>query len=161
MNEYEKDVTIDENALDIEWLEQAKLTLKYSAIKAKASFAVDEAKANIDMVKAELDKEIRNNPDDFEIPKVTESAIQAAIAVHPDFKEAQKEYHDAQYEYNMAWGAVNAIQDKKAALENLVRLHGQNYFAGPAVPRNLSKEWEDKQRQKKIDKKVKIKRRKK
>jgi hypothetical protein len=36
-------------------------------------------------------------------------------------------------------------------LENLVQLHGQNYFAGPKVPRNLSKERDEKEeRQKRV-----------
>jgi hypothetical protein len=40
---------------------------------------------------------------------------------------------------------------RKAALENLVQLHGQNYFAGPKVPRNLSKERDEKEeRQKRV-----------
>ena len=40
---------------------------------------------------------------------------------------------------------------QKTALENLVKLHGQQYFAGPSVPRDLSKEWERHERQKSVD----------
>jgi len=34
-------------------------------------------------------------------------------------------------------------------LENLVQLHGQNYFAGPSMPRNLQGERERKQEKRK------------
>ena len=157
---YEKDVSIDDSALDVEWLEQASLTFKYCQLEADARKALDEAKSQLDIVEAELDKEIRNNPEAFDLPKITESAIKSAILVNENYINAKDEYSQAQYELNMAQAAVRSIYAKKDALENLVRLHGQQYFAGPSVPRDLSKEWESKQKQTSANKKVKIKRRK-
>lgn len=157
---YEKDTSIDESALDTEWLQQASLTFKYCQLEADARKAVDDTKAQLDIVEAELDKEIRNNPEKFGLPKITESAIKSAILVNENHINAKDEYSQAQYELNMAQAAVRAIYAKKDALENLVRLHGQQYFAGPSVPRDLSKEWENRQKQTNSNKKVKIKRRK-
>lgn len=157
---YEKDTSIDESALDTEWLQQASLTFKYCQMEAEARKAVDDTKSRLDIVKAELDKEIRNNPEKFNLPKITESAIKSAILVNENYINAKDEYSQAQYELNMAQAAVRAIYAKKDALENLVRLHGQQYFAGPSVPRDLSKEWENRQKQTNSNKKVKIKRRK-
>lgn len=157
---YEKDTAIDDSALDVEWLQQASLTFKYCQMEAEARKAVDDTKSRLDIVKAELDKEIRNNPEKFGLPKITESAIKSAILVNENHINAKDEYSQAQYELNMAQAAVRAIYAKKDALENLVRLHGQQYFAGPSVPRDLSKEWENRQKQTNSNKKVKIKRRK-
>ena len=161
MNEYEKDTSIDDSALDVEWLQQASLTIKYCQIEAQARRDMDQAKQNLDIVEAELDQAIRTDPDAYSLPKVTESAIKAAILLDDKYKEAQEEYHQAQYELNMAQAAVRAIYAKKDALENLVRLHGQQYFAGPSVPRDLSKEWEAKQQQKTSNKKIRINRKRK
>ena len=61
--------------------------------------------------------------------------------------------------FETAKGAVKAIDTKKTALENLVKLHGQSYFAGPAIPRNLNKEWEQKEQETQSNKKITIKRR--
>ena len=47
----------------------------------------------------------------------------------------------AQYELEVMGAAVRALDQKKSALENLVRLQGQNYFAGPSVPRTIGAEW--------------------
>jgi hypothetical protein len=56
------------------------------------------------------------------------------------------------YEAEVLQGAVNAVDHRKDALENLVRLHGLQYFAGPKVPRNLSEEREYREeQQKKVD----------
>ena len=153
--DYEKDVTIDPDALDTEWLEQPRLMMRYARISAQAQKDYEEEKQNLDIVKAQIDQDIRINPQDHGIEgKITEAVVSAGILVSNEYQIAQKKVADALYEYNMARGAIQAINGKKDALENLVRLHGQQYFAGPRVPRDLSKEWEQKEKQKTVDKKV-------
>jgi hypothetical protein len=47
----------------------------------------------------------------------------------------------AMKEFNLVDIAKNEISfTRKAALENLVQLHGQQYFAGPKMPRDLKEE---------------------
>lgn len=157
---YEKDVTINEDALDVDWLEQPRLMIRYSRYAAECRYEYEQAKTNVDVVKAELDKQVRNNPSEFGIEKPTEGAINSAIQASEKFQEAQKALHQAQYDLNVAQAAVKSIDGKKDALENLVRLHGQQYFAGPKVPRDLSKEWEQREKQIKSNSKVKISRKK-
>ena len=146
---YEKDIVIDETALDIEWLEQPSLMMKYARNSASAKMDLDKAKEALDLVKAELDKHIRINPSKFDIEKITEGAITAAILQHARYKKASEVVIQAQFENNIAQGAVKAFDARKDALENLVRLHGQQYFAGPKMPRDL--EWERAERQKHVD----------
>ncbi len=134
---YEKDIEIDETALDIEWLSQPTLFMKYSQHSAEMRRNVDETKQILDVTRAELDNEIRNDPSKFDLPKVTDTAVAAAILTTNKYKKAYKEYLDAKYEADMAQAAVIAFDQRKTALENMVRLHGQQYFAGPKVPRDL------------------------
>jgi hypothetical protein len=47
---------------------------------------------------------------------------------------------------------------KKEALENLVQLFGQQYFAGPKMPRDLSKKRARKEQQKETNKSINISR---
>ena len=156
--DYEKDVNIDPNSLDVEWLEQPNLMLKYGRIAAQTKLDMDKAKEKLEVVKAELDKDIRLNPEKYDIAKLTESVVANTILLQPEYKEASEAYIEATYEFNMARYAVQAISDRKDALENLVKLHGMQYFAGPSVPRDLSKEWEAKQKQKKVDSKIRMQR---
>jgi hypothetical protein len=151
---YEKDVTIDEEGLDTEWLSQPRLMLTYGNHAAEKRKEVDIAKEKLDVVKAELDRKIRMEPSFFGLSKLTETVIQNTIIVQTKYTEASENYIEAKYELDMAMAAVRAIDQKKQALENLVKLHGQQYFAGPKVPRDLSQEWLDKQRQKQSDAKV-------
>lgn len=158
---YDQDVSIDQDALDIEWLDQPKLMMKYTKHEADCKRDLQKAKTDLDLIEADLDKEIRNDPDSFGLSKITETAISNAVKSHAKYKKAQKAVHKCQYKVDIAIAAVRSIYGKKEALENLVRLHAQQYFAGPRTPRNLTKEWEQKQKQIRSNKKIKIKRRRK
>jgi hypothetical protein len=151
---YEKDITIDESALDTEWLAQPKLMLVYGNYTAEKRKEVDIVKEKLDIVKAKLDRKIRENPESFGLSKITETVVQNAIISHIEYQTVSKSYIEAKYELDVAMVAVRAIDQKKQALENLVKLHGQQYFAGPKVPRDLSQEWVNKQRQKQSDVKI-------
>lgn len=144
---YENDITIDESSLDVEWLEQPQLMIRYAIKAAEARLERDLAKERLDVVKAELDKEIRMNPEKFEIAKVTETAIQAAILTNSRYKEASEQYIQLRYEAEVLQSAVNAIEHRKSALENLVKLYGSQYFAGPKMPRDLSAERQHREEQ--------------
>ena len=148
---YEQDVTIDPDSLDTEWLDQPRLMLRYAKHAAKTKQDLEREKEKLDIVRADLDKKIRVIPEEFGIVKLTESVITSTIITQEKYKEANEDYLEAAYESNMAQGAVRALEGKKTALENLVKLHGQQYFAGPSVPRDLSKEWEQKEKQRKVD----------
>lgn len=152
---YEEEIKIDPDSLDVEWLEQPVLFMKYSRHLAQMRRDVDEAKQNIDIVKAESDRKIREDPEAYGITKVTEGSIASAVLTEDAYQEAQKNYLDVKYEMDMAQGAVNAFSQRKDALENLVKLHGQQYFAGPKVPRDLSYEAQKREKQKNVNQGIK------
>lgn len=137
---YEEDIKIDPEALDVEWLHQAELMIKYTRHAAKARMEVDQSKQALDIIRAGLDKDIRELPDQYGIVKVTDKVVEATIITLMEYQEAFQEYLDAKYEADMASGAVQSFQQRKDALQELVRLHGQSYFAGPSIPRDLA--WE-------------------
>ncbi|KKN08388.1 hypothetical protein LCGC14_1057200 [marine sediment metagenome] len=136
--DYERDIIIDESALDLEFLEQARLFMQYSRNEHSTRRDMDYAKTKLDLVKAKLDKEIRAHPEAFDVARISEGAIMNNILLQPEFEAANKTFIEATYESGVARAAVWAFDQRKTALENLVRLHGQQYFAGPRVPRDLS-----------------------
>jgi hypothetical protein len=141
---YELDVKINEDALDIECLEQPNLMRKYSIHLEKMILKRDQQKELLDLIKADLDLDIRTNPDKYvgDI-KVTESVVAGAILRDKKYQKANQDYLEAKYEAGVAKGVIEAIYARKSMLEILVKLHGQNYFAGPSVPRDLTKEREN------------------
>lgn len=142
---YEKDLFIDESALDVEWLEQPSLMMKYGRLEANLEFEMGRAKEVADAVKAHLDFEIRSEPEKFGLEgiKITEAVITNTIIHQETYKQAYLAFLEAKKEYDYCRVAVRAVIQRKEALENLVKLHGQMYFAGPKMPRDLNKERED------------------
>lgn len=124
---------IDMYELDREWVRQPKLFFNFARQLADAREQVERSKAEMDVVKAEMDQEIRNSPEDYDIGKVTEAAITAAIAMSKEMKQAQSEFIRAKHNADILQGAVNALEHRKSALERLVSLHGQNYFSTPVA----------------------------
>jgi len=149
---YNDDIQIDETSLDVEWLLQPGLMMKYARHAAQAELEHDRLKEALDVVKAELDNAIRTDPEAFGIGKVTEAAITGAIILHSDYKDASERYLQGKFEFTMAKNALRAFEQRKEALENLVKLHGQQYFAGPKVPRDLT--WEMNQKQQMVDNRI-------
>lgn len=152
--DYIEDITIDPEALDVEWLRQAALTFKYTAHAAQTRADMDYAREKLDLQRAELDKKIRNSPEAYGITKMTEGALQSVVLANKDYQYAAQLYNNARFENEMAQAAIRAIQDKKTALENLVRLHASNYFAGPKVPRDLGREWQEQQATAQVNKNI-------
>lgn len=137
---YIEDIRIDEQILDVEWLEQADKTMTYCIQQADAMRTLEYAKEKLDITKAERDKDIRSNPEKYGISKITETVVENTIIIQADYIAANHAMIEAKYEYEMAKNAVKAFDQRKDALEALVKLHGQSYFSGPKVPHDISKE---------------------
>lgn len=159
-NELELDLRIDEDALDLEWLEQPDLMRKYTRLEADAKEAMHRAEDELALVEADLDKQIRVDPEAFDVTvKVTEKVVASVILEQPEYQVAKKKVSETRHEANVLRGVVESVRHRKFALENLVQLHGQNYFAGPSVPRDLRKEKQQREeRAAASNKKVKMKR---
>lgn len=138
---YENDIKIDMDALDLEWFEQPEKMFKYSSHAADMRRKLDLAKEKLELIKAELDSEIRKSaPSKYGLEKFTEGAITSIILKDKKYISANQTMNDAKYDLDIAQAAVIAIAQRKDALENLVKLFLGQYFAGPKVPRDLSRE---------------------
>jgi hypothetical protein len=69
--------------------------------------------------------------------------IEAYYRTHKKYKQAKQEFIDAQEAAQVAEDMKSLIHFTRGkALEELVRLHGLSYFAGPSTPRNINRELE-------------------
>jgi hypothetical protein len=141
--DYKKDMRIDETSLDVEWLEQAELAARYGAYFVDCKDEVMRAEENIKVIRAELVALANEDPDKHlgEGVKPTAPNVESFYRTHKKHKEAKERWLKALKELSMAEIVKNEISfTRKAALEALVQLHGQNYFAGPKMPRDIHKE---------------------
>lgn len=140
---YKEDINIDPDALDTEWLAQPGLFMKYSEALVEAKDEADRLERSLSVFRARTQMDIRNKPASYGITseKPTEGNIQSALLQVPGYQALEEDIGAAQYRSRLLEAAVNAMDMKRRALERLVILHGQNYFAGPTEPRNLGMEW--------------------
>lgn len=154
---YKEDIKIDESALDVECLNQPELALKWGVHWADCSRTLQQAEENVKLVRSELIELVTSDPEEHldEGVKPTGPIVEAFYRNHKDHIKAKKELVQAQYELNVAIVAKGEFSSgRKKSLELLVELHGQNYFAGPSVPRDLSLESKRAISQKESDKGV-------
>lgn len=139
---YEDDVRIDPDALDIEWLEHPNTVLKYGKRVANLRHEVNRLKERKKTKRSELiDRANRNPVECCAKEKPNKEDIEAYYRNHKEYKDVIRELLDAEYELEYAEVAYDVMNyHRKPALANLVVLHGQQYFAGPKIPRDLRKE---------------------
>lgn len=140
---YERDIRIDVTALDVEWTEQAELAMKYGRLWADAKEELERAQEDIKLIKAELNAKVNSDPEKYlgEGVKATVANVEAYVLRSKKYKEAWERSMEASKQETLLSIAKNEISfTRKAALENLVVLHGQQYFAGPKMPRDIYSE---------------------
>lgn len=134
---------IEDYDLDKHWSKQARSYAFWGWKWAEAKRDLDQAEDQLELTKAELDSDIRNEPEKFDIPKITESAIKNAILAHPRHKEAIKKINNLRLEVNKLSVALTALDHKKKALENKVVLFCRNFDAEPKAPPEAREKWQD------------------
>ena len=139
---YEADIEIDPEGLDVEWLKQPRLMFRYAKLAAEARDKISRLEEKLECWDARKGLRIRKDPSKYGLDSVTEKGITSVLLSDETHMEISKEISDAKFEQDVLSAAVRALDAKKSALENMVRLHGQNYFSGPKVPHNIGKEWE-------------------
>lgn len=132
--EYKKDIEVS-NDLKEDWERQAGLYLHYSLQLSDAEADKNKAKEEIDVVEAQLDREVRDKPKDFGIEKITDKVVKSTVTLQDEFTDATKHYQEKSYEVSILQGVIRAFDHKKKALENLVILHMAGYNAEPKPSR--------------------------
>ena len=137
-------LAIDVDRLDEEWVEQPTLFFRYAAKAADAKLMLNEAEAELDVVDAELASLIREKFERFGFnkPPAVET-VKATVLLQDEHQEAQKVVNKARHDLDVFQAAVSALDHRKRALENLVFLHGQNYFSSPRANKSSREEVEN------------------
>jgi predicted XRE-type DNA-binding protein len=149
-------IEIDRNALDEEWAKQPKLMLKWAELLAEAKLKHAEAKAAVKVIQAKVAKYVRHNPKKYDVAKITESAVEAAVVMDDRVQGATSLLNHAAYQVDLLEAAVDSIRQKKASLEDMVYLHGMGYFAEPRLPRGEVRDEFLQHRRETARKKVKV-----
>lgn len=140
---FEADLKIDPDNLDLEWMNQPILLMRYSSLESEAKQQADKAKEYVGVVRAEIANAIRKDPKSYEVEKATNDTVKELVEVQPEVREAEQKKNEAFHLLNLLGNAVRAIETRKYALENLVKLFGMEYFASPNDTRTLGEKAKD------------------
>lgn len=126
-------IGIDEHNLDKECIRLPGTFLKYAYATAEARKDLDEAKAALELVEADMAKQIRATPGQFNLEKVTEGAIREVILTTKGYQKAVARLHTAKHNLDNLQAVTSALEMKKRSLTLLVDLHGMGYYSAPRV----------------------------
>ena len=131
MSDPKTDLQIDENQLDREWLDQPRLYFSYAREEADARRDWDAAKNSLELIRAETDQTIRDDPSRYGLGKTTEATIASAVVIQQEYQDAQEKANQARHRFDVCHAMVVALDHRKRALEHLVTLFMANYFSKP------------------------------
>lgn len=130
--DYDRDLEIDPEALDAEWLDHARIAMGYVEAAADANREVMMAEERVKTKRAELVKETMGT--DYGKNAATQEAY---YRTDPEYQRLKQEWIDATHTAELLKGAASQMTSRKNALEKAVQLTGMGYNAIPSEPRNL------------------------
>ena len=143
--DYKKDIYIDHSALEVEWKLQPELAMEYGEhyINVQDKYTIAEEK--VKYVRSVLVAEAWTNPDKClgDGIKPADQKVEAYYRTHKKYLKAKQKWVKLKKKLGIAETAKWEIANRKTALENLVILHGQHYFAGPSVPHDFGKKMKE------------------
>jgi len=141
MSEYQEDLEIDKYNLHEQWEIQPSLYIKWAEKSAEAMYERDKAKEQLDLISAEVEFEIRNNPLNYGLKeKPTESAIKSKIIIDEKYIKSNENYLLSKKNAAIISGVLVALEHKKKALEAEVSLWLGGYYSEIKVPQEMHKQ---------------------
>ena len=133
---FEKDLIVDKLRLDDECEVQASLYYHWAQELAAAK---EEANQADDRVKALLAQKsllyLRNPPSDI---KVTEAVFDALLNDDSDIRIAREDVTRTSHKVDTIWAMINALDNRKSMLDNLVKLQVSSYYNTESNPKSAS-----------------------
>lgn len=131
--DFRKELAIDQYNLDREWIDQSLKYAEWAESAVDASFEYDKAKEKFDLTRAEIEKEVRDDPGRFGLAKATEGAITNALLNDPRYQESSSMLLEAKRNWKIMEIAREAFEHRKKALEKLTDLYLSKYYAEPYI----------------------------
>jgi len=140
-DEFEDDAYMDINRLGQEVFVQPTLHEKYSRYLSDLTGERDYLKLQIHLKRAELSLEIRSDPGEYGIDKITENAVMSIIDLDPEIQDLTFDLLKLDTYVNEATGALKSIITKGQSL----KLAGQLYVTGywgelNAIPQKMQED---------------------
>jgi hypothetical protein len=127
------EMIIEKYKLETEWAHQPQLYLKYAMASAYFQKIASECAEKVKIMEANLRADAAEDPDTClgRGVKATGERCESYATSHPTRVQAKQEAIEAKYASDAALGAVFAMNQRKDALENLVKLQSMEIYSEP------------------------------
>lgn len=132
---YKSQLKIDRYNLEEELIRQPQLFSDWAIAAAKATDEKEAEKNKLEIIKSEVEDEIRKKPKKFGILDVKEGAIKGAIIRDKRVQKQTEKYLEACSIERILGKAETAFKHRKKMLISLVQLNVQLHFAEPMIPK--------------------------
>jgi hypothetical protein len=124
---------VDKHRLDEQWSRHSKLYMTFALAMEEARYEHAKAKAELEVIEARAELFVRQNPTKFlkGDMKMTEAVVSALVASNEKVVAHKERINLLRYDQGVLEGACRTLEQTKAALENMVILHGREYFSDP------------------------------
>jgi hypothetical protein len=122
-------LAINTNKLDEDAAEQPRTLRQWADKLSFAEKRAKLAKRKLRVVKAELSKVVRQSPSKYGIFRVTDTAIEDAVVMMSAYKAEEEELISAELARDLLKNMVISLHERGEEIGNLVKLHGQQYWA--------------------------------
>ena len=122
---------IDEANLDRLWFEFPKKYMREALALANAREELERAKAAEEVAEAEVDRDVRRNPSDFGLEKITETVVKNTVLLSKKYQAAHDRTIKARHSVDIQSAYVSTLDSGKKALEMGVQLLLANYLSTP------------------------------
>ena len=141
LSQLDIDLSIDESALDIECLGQTEIAWKYNKLAKLAEKRTKLAHEKVKVCRSVLINEANKNPQECTSKaKPNAGDIEAYYRSNKKYIKLKNRYIQLEYELSLLEDAVWRFNQRDKSIDNLIKLHGLHWFAGPKIPRDLVKE---------------------
>ena len=120
---------IDGNNLEVECIKQVDLIEENAMALAEARVVVDILKAKVDRYKRLADGQVRANPRDNGLLKVTEAGVAKAVEGCPNVLKANAALLEGKAEVTRLDAIQTILEHRRRMLPELIKLHGAGYFS--------------------------------
>lgn len=132
---YPDDLLIDKFNLAGEWERQPQLFMYWAEEAVYAQTVRDQIKQQIELLKAQLDSDIRINFKAYGFEaKPTEAAVKAAVLQQQTYLDKLAELTKASEHANIMGAAENGMEHKRRALTNLTSLQIAGFYGANTAP---------------------------
>jgi hypothetical protein len=134
---YENEVAVNKDELEIDLEKLSSQYLYWSRFDVEAKEEKEKAEQRLEVIKAQVDSDVRTNPAKFGMDKATETAIRNVVVLSAVVQAAESEVIKATKNARLLTSAISSFDKKASALGHLVDLWKNGYYSSKGVSKEM------------------------